>query len=191
MELRELGILLWGEVLLERSLAKGRQAEIPTIRDDPNIGRWLSINPLAGKYPLWPSYNYVNNRPINDIDFKGLYKFSSEIKSNPKLLLVFKMVKYFSNHEQKVKNAFADLNTKVSDFTEDDNGPSVSLQTYEYIGGYYPGWENPDYSTDEIIINKQLVEKLNSAETQEERDYRTGVLIVTTLHETGHWAWLT
>ena len=51
MGLRELGILLWGEVLLELSLAKGRQAEIQTTRDDPAIERWLSVDPKTHWYP--------------------------------------------------------------------------------------------------------------------------------------------
>jgi len=57
MKSREPGILLWGQVLLERSLAKGRQAEIPTTRDDPAIGRWGSVDPLAEKYPALSTYN--------------------------------------------------------------------------------------------------------------------------------------
>jgi len=51
MKSREPGILFWGQVLLERSHAKGRQAEIPTTRDEPNIGRILSVDPHGSSYP--------------------------------------------------------------------------------------------------------------------------------------------
>ena len=57
---------------MERSYAKGRQAEIPTTRDDPAIGRWGSVDPLFFKYPAYSPYNYVLNNPVkfNDPDGK-------------------------------------------------------------------------------------------------------------------------
>ncbi len=57
---------------MERSHAKGRQAEIPTTRDDPAIGRWGSVNPLAGLQPDMSPYHYTHNNPINRIDPFGL-----------------------------------------------------------------------------------------------------------------------
>mgnify|MGYP003873837343 CR=1 FL=1 len=38
---------------------------------DPAVGRFLSVDPLAEKYPGMSSYNYVGNNPINNIDMKG------------------------------------------------------------------------------------------------------------------------
>jgi RHS repeat-associated protein len=38
---------------------------------DPRIGRWLSVDPLAGKYAAWSPYAFCYNSPINVIDVDG------------------------------------------------------------------------------------------------------------------------
>jgi RHS repeat-associated protein len=40
---------------------------------DPQIGRWLSLDPLAVEFPSWSPYNYCENNPILMIDPTGLY----------------------------------------------------------------------------------------------------------------------
>jgi RHS repeat-associated protein len=46
---------------------------------DPQIGRWLSPDPLAVEFPSWSPYNYVENNPIKLTDPDGrapdIYKF--------------------------------------------------------------------------------------------------------------------
>ncbi len=39
---------------------------------DPEIGRFLSVDPLASKYPGWGPYVYCRNNPINLIDPTGM-----------------------------------------------------------------------------------------------------------------------
>ncbi len=39
---------------------------------DPAIGRWLSVDPLAEKYPSWTPYHYVHQNSINLIDPTGM-----------------------------------------------------------------------------------------------------------------------
>ncbi len=56
---------------MQRSLAKGRQAEIPTTRDDPAIGRWGSVDPLMHLYPSVSPYVYSLNDPIGKRDPDG------------------------------------------------------------------------------------------------------------------------
>ena len=38
---------------------------------DSNLGRWLTTDPLADKYPGWSPYNYTLNNPMKYIDSDG------------------------------------------------------------------------------------------------------------------------
>jgi RHS repeat-associated protein len=45
---------------------------------DPRIGRFLSVDPLAKKYPQLTTYQYASNRPIDGIDQDGLEWMNSK-----------------------------------------------------------------------------------------------------------------
>lgn len=38
---------------------------------DPRVGKWLSLDPLASKYPLWSPYQFVDGNPVRTIDIDG------------------------------------------------------------------------------------------------------------------------
>ncbi|MHB2149765.1 interleukin-like EMT inducer domain-containing protein [Calditrichota bacterium LG25] len=66
---------------------------------DPEIGRWLSVDPLTHKYPSYSPYNYVLNNPLKYKDPKGRSVTGSLVTADlispdPTDLLIWKWVGY-------------------------------------------------------------------------------------------------
>ena len=51
---------------------------------DPRLGRFLSIDPLAAKYPHYTPYSFSGNRVIDCIELEGLEEFHITMKKDPK-----------------------------------------------------------------------------------------------------------
>jgi RHS repeat-associated protein len=45
---------------------------------------FLSVDPLADKYPEWSAYAYCGNNPINYVDIEGMYKLKFNAQSSQK-----------------------------------------------------------------------------------------------------------
>lgn len=54
---------------------------------DPRIGRWLSLDPLARKYPMMSPYNFVANSPIKFVDFDGK-DYGVEVNHTAKTIII-------------------------------------------------------------------------------------------------------
>jgi len=53
---------------------------------DPHISLWMSVDPLAEKYPGWSPYNYTLNNPLKSVDPDGGFPIDAEIARNfPKI----------------------------------------------------------------------------------------------------------
>ncbi|MBC9914060.1 RHS repeat domain-containing protein [Chitinophaga varians] len=48
---------------------------------DPRVGKFLSVDPLTGKYPELTPYQFASNRPIDGVDLDGL-EYSPPMKFN-------------------------------------------------------------------------------------------------------------
>ncbi|MHB2226945.1 interleukin-like EMT inducer domain-containing protein [Calditrichota bacterium LG24] len=48
---------------------------------DPEVGRWLSVDPMGYKTPYLSSYNYVRNNPLNRFDLDGREDWGAAFKS--------------------------------------------------------------------------------------------------------------
>ena len=46
--------------------------------DDPRLGRFLSVDPLAEKYPGWSPYNYVFDNPLKFTDPTGMWPWPTQ-----------------------------------------------------------------------------------------------------------------
>jgi len=52
---------------------------------DPRVGRWLSVDPLMGKYPSLSPYNFVGNSPLIFVDPDGeRIKFAKNLSKSEK-----------------------------------------------------------------------------------------------------------
>jgi RHS repeat-associated protein len=51
---------------------------------DPRISLWMSVDPMAEKYPGWSAYRYGFNNPISYIDQFGLFESKADAKAYAK-----------------------------------------------------------------------------------------------------------
>ena len=156
---------------------------------DPQIGRWFTVDPFAEKFCFETPYNYAGNNPENLIDEGGNFKMKpsdqkqysvlarylktgiGEILGSKKIMGA--LMKY-GNFSEK------DIRQKLVQWGKGSIGIDfIKLADNEY--GYYPGGKGKN-----IQINKKLAQQLQDASTEDKQAALLAV-ISTILHESTHW----
>jgi len=142
---------------------------------DPRIGRWMSPDPLASKYPALSPYTFVGNMPIRAIDEDGrdIVIIGSKEYQQQILESLFYLSRNSGSGAILVRDAIASEKT------------IIILQTHRDIDNHTLGRPNDPYKVMPLNIDKAL-EPLSSA------DGHNGEELVSTLetelaHELFHF----
>ncbi|CAN5525407.1 hypothetical protein BH10BAC2_BH10BAC2_25200 [soil metagenome] len=152
----------------------GNQIDFGERVNDPRIGRWLSLDPLAKKYPGVNPYTYVRNSPIWKYDPDGRTDYSSTVKSQKNkdgsitktvtVEIVYAIInlssKTISNSLQIVGDQDADETFSTSLYGTDQNGKNVTVNVItnihyrlvDNINDVKEG-ENINFIVDDIRVN--------------------------------------
>jgi RHS repeat-associated protein len=74
---------------------------------DPRVGRFLSVDPLTGKYPELTPYQYGSNRPIDGVDEDGLEW--APVKDNNQKITGYNWVGYEQDGKPKAGSTSSDV----------------------------------------------------------------------------------
>ena len=153
------------------------------------MGRFLTVDPLAEKYPSLSPFVYCANNPIMLFDPDGNYILDSKLKANTKFMKVIERLTNFCENVPRVQEKFNELNTNIDDFLTPGKGPKL-IGLVQVNAGIYRNI-SLGYDCQTITLANDLIEKLSNAEKGKETHYYEAILIITLLHETAHWAWTT
>jgi RHS repeat-associated protein len=73
---------------------------------DPRGGRFLSVDPIAGKYPELSTYQFASNDPINFIDIDGLEQATPKYKRDPISQIIHDINKAIDKKIQQEEESF-------------------------------------------------------------------------------------
>lgn len=155
---------------------------------DPQLGRWYTIDPMDNKFLNETPYNYGGNNPINLIDVGGNFKMSSKDQQKYSVL-----ASYLKNGISEIlgsKNIMGAL-MKYGQFTEKQirdkivkwgkGSIAIEFKNIEQNGRY-------DYGKGDfpITINSLLAQQLQDAKP-EDRQAALLAVLSTILHESTHY----
>jgi len=144
---------------------------------DPRIGRWLAVDPLAGKYPGLSPYAFVANSPLIfiDPDGKDIVIIGSEQYQNQVTQTLYNLATTSPTGAQLVKDAIASGKTLVIMSTNNDTEIALEgLKAQDYQVLYFNfqqacipydakdgHWGNPLETTPEITLAHEIAHFLD------------------------------
>jgi RHS repeat-associated protein len=169
---------------------------------DPQLGRWFVIDPMAEKFVYENPYNYGGNNPISNIDVLGKYKYPSKKLEREYASKYSVLTNYLKNNvRHDVMGSSTIRNGLIkygSNLTDKNIGEAVSWNSGPNIvivdkpGGLKGASGNYEYrgrdgvGPNTIEINSTLAKFLESA-SESDRQAVLLVLFSTLLHETVHY----
>ncbi|MBD3330563.1 hypothetical protein GF354_03455 [Candidatus Peregrinibacteria bacterium] len=170
---------------------------------DPGIGRFMSVDPLAGKYWEWSPYHYSFNNPLGFIDPDGNYIISSRTANeNPVLIAAALAAERFASTSGTLQNIFKNqIHSSVDSFIGfgivkegktvkgNGRGPEIIVSKQwdktRSTAGKFPRDDFHGYG--KIKIANWILEKYYYGNRDEQKAAFTLMWMVI-LHETAHWA---
>ena len=92
---------------------------------DSELGRWLSVDPLADKYFGWSPYNYTLNNSLNNIDLLGLAAAKAQPVAPP---FWFYQTNYWSYSPKYVTVPSKDDYLQYEDYLESNLGKGIGIK---------------------------------------------------------------
>ena len=158
---------------------------------DPQIGRWHVIDPMADKFYNETPYNYAGNNPVNLVDEGGNFKMKPSDQKKYSVL-----AGYLKNGISEILGSKNIMNAlmKYGQFTEKQIRDKIVKWGNGSIGidfkankdmafsanGYYPAGKGQN-----IQINEELAKQLQNA-SPEDRQAALLAILSTILHESTH-----
>jgi len=164
---------------------------------DSRLGRWLSVDPLAHKFPSDATFIFAGNSPISLIDKGGQFKFNPQLQKNNKENYSPILEKYLAeNLKNDVINSpilMASL-IKHGKFTEAQikegltwgKGPEIIIDEIAFDAGGFYNYSSTDKPNEFFSINVNLVKLLESS-SDEDKQAALLAVVSTILHEYVHY----
>lgn len=171
---------------------------------DPRVGRWLSLDPLAIRFPYESNYLFAGGNPIYYVDEGGKYKYPTNkaaefTKIYPVITkylssmvekdvmnsaLIMNALSYATNETKKPGTEGALNGTELRGTVAWKSGPTIDF--VEAPGGARRADGHYDSKSKTIQVNKDLAQFVQNV-SDEDRPAALFAVMNTIYHETAHY----